>query len=124
MVFFVAKKKAKGSKLKAGIVTVCALAAVGAVLPDDAETPVKETPAIVQNVEVNTPQKAPANITKTESSSQQTKKVLVGSSASDKYHVESCRWAKEIKESNLVYFDSIDHAKESGYVACGTCSPK
>lgn len=120
---FMAKKQtknAKGSKLKIGIAAVCAAAAIGVFLPEETEAPVKEKPAIVQEVEETKSENAP---TKTSSSSQ-SKIILVGSSESDKYHVETCRWAKEIKESNLVYFESVDDAKNNGYIACGTCKPK
>lgn len=47
----------------------------------------------------------------------------VGSSESDKYHNPNCRWAKNIKDYNVVYFATEDEAISSGYVPCGTCNP-
>lgn len=49
---------------------------------------------------------------------------LVGSSESDKYHTPTCRWTKEINDSNLVHFDSYDEAEAANYLPCGTCKPK
>lgn len=45
----------------------------------------------------------------------------VGSVSSDKYHSPSCRHAKNIKESNEIWFTSIEDAKAHGYKPCGTC---
>lgn len=49
--------------------------------------------------------------------------VYVGSSDSDKYHYETCRWAEKILGSNRIVFDSIETAQARGYSACGTCKP-
>lgn len=51
-------------------------------------------------------------------------RAYVGSTDSDKFHYESCRWAEKILAVNLLTFDSIDNAKARGYVACGTCNPR
>lgn len=45
----------------------------------------------------------------------------VGSVASDKYHSPSCRHAQNIKESNEIWFTSVEDAKAHGYKPCGTC---
>ncbi len=49
--------------------------------------------------------------------------MYVGSRNSDKYHEPGCQWAKKIKPSNEVWFDSREEAKEAGYVACKVCKP-
>jgi competence protein ComEC len=48
---------------------------------------------------------------------------FVGSKNSDKYHYPSCSYAESIKESNRVWFGSIQAAAAAGYVACKGCSP-
>lgn len=48
---------------------------------------------------------------------------FVASASSNKYHYPDCRWAKKIKPSNLIEFDSPDEARKSGYVPCKVCSP-
>ena len=47
----------------------------------------------------------------------------VGSAKSDKYHRLSCKWAKKISQSNMVYFKKIEEAKSKGYTACKVCNP-
>ena len=48
---------------------------------------------------------------------------FVGSKNSDKYHYPDCKHVKDIKESNLVWFESVEAAIAAGYVACKVCSP-
>ena len=45
----------------------------------------------------------------------------VGSAESDKYHDPDCRHAKNIKESNEIWFTSTEDAEANGYKPCGTC---
>lgn len=47
----------------------------------------------------------------------------VGSKNSDKYHLQSCQWAKRISLTNLVTFDTPEAASEAGYVPCKVCKP-
>ena len=47
----------------------------------------------------------------------------VGSLQSDKFHYQSCRWAKEIANDNRVCFASREAAVGFGYVACKVCKP-
>ena len=47
----------------------------------------------------------------------------VGSSKSNKYHYTWCRWAKKINDSNLVIFNSVEEARNAGYVPCKVCKP-
>lgn len=47
----------------------------------------------------------------------------IGSKNSDKYHEKNCRWVKEIKDGNAVYFNSKEEAVQAGYESCGTCKP-
>lgn len=47
----------------------------------------------------------------------------VGSSKSDKYHLPTCRYAKEIKTDNLLKFKDKEAAEAAGYVPCGVCKP-
>ena len=44
-----------------------------------------------------------------------------GSKNSNKYHLPSCRWAKQIKPENRVCFSSVDEAKSRGYLADKNC---
>ena len=48
---------------------------------------------------------------------------FVGSKSSTKYHYCDCRWAKRIKEENLICFDDAEDAQGQGYEPCGTCEP-
>ncbi len=48
---------------------------------------------------------------------------FVGSKNSDKYHYPSCNYAESIKESNRIWFDSVQAAAAAGYVACKGCNP-
>lgn len=48
----------------------------------------------------------------------------VGSKNSDKYHYPNCKHVQSIAEKNLIYFDSIEEAREQGYVPGGYCQPE
>lgn len=54
-------------------------------------------------------------------SDKQEKCEFVGSKNSNKYHKKTCSWATRIKESNRVCFESIDDAKNKGYIPAGCC---
>jgi hypothetical protein len=45
----------------------------------------------------------------------------VGSKNSNKFHLPSCRWAKNIKPENLVCFSGEDDAKSRGYLPDKNC---
>ena len=47
--------------------------------------------------------------------------VAVGSKNSDKWHYCYCKWAKKIKESNLVCFKTTEEAEKKGYTQTGSC---
>ncbi|HHV98147.1 MAG TPA: hypothetical protein GXX36_01010 [Clostridiaceae bacterium] len=47
----------------------------------------------------------------------------LGSAESNKYHLPSCRFAKEIAEKNLVKFKDKADAESKGYEPCGVCKP-
>jgi len=42
----------------------------------------------------------------------------VGSRESDKYHLPGCRWAKEIKPGNEVWFKDVENAKAHSLISC------
>jgi hypothetical protein len=46
---------------------------------------------------------------------------FVGSKNSDKFHLPTCRWAKNIKPENVVCFSSEDGAKSKGYLPDKNC---
>lgn len=46
---------------------------------------------------------------------------FVGSKNSNKYHLPSCRWAKQIKPENLVCFSSVEDAVKKGYQPDKNC---
>jgi hypothetical protein len=47
--------------------------------------------------------------------------VFVGSKNSNKYHLPTCRWAKNIKPENQICFSGENEAKLKGYVADKNC---
>lgn len=48
---------------------------------------------------------------------------LWASRASDRYHLPSCRWAKQIEADNLMRFGSVHEARRAGYEPCRVCRP-
>lgn len=46
---------------------------------------------------------------------------FVGSKNSNKYHLPSCRWAKQIKPENIVCFASAEAASQKGYQSDKNC---
>lgn len=47
----------------------------------------------------------------------------VGNLNSYKFHYQSCRMAKKMKQSNRIYFDSRQEAVNRGMSPCGICRP-
>ena len=47
--------------------------------------------------------------------------VFVGSKNSNKYHLPTCRWAKQIKPENLVCFKTLEEAIQKGYLPDKNC---
>lgn len=47
----------------------------------------------------------------------------VGSSNSNKYHLESCKWAQKVNPKNKVIFKSKKEAESKGYAPCKVCKP-
>jgi len=45
----------------------------------------------------------------------------VGSKNSNKYHLPTCRWAKQIKPENLVCFKTLEEANAKGYLPDKNC---
>lgn len=86
------------------------------------EVPEPEAPIVQEKPEV--PIAPPFDEPVTETTSQKSSGVYVGSVDSDKYHNPSCRFAKEILPENEIWFDSIEDAQNSGYSPCGGCHPK
>ena len=123
------KKTAKKSSKKGIAIAAAALLAIGAVSPSEKEEPKKEpvVSEIVIQQETSAPENSqfiPNKQVSPAPTSQNTITTYVGSDESDKYHEPGCRWAKEIKEENLIYFHSSEEAKAAGYKSCGTCHPK
>ncbi|HNZ58995.1 MAG TPA: tetratricopeptide repeat protein [Syntrophorhabdaceae bacterium] len=48
---------------------------------------------------------------------------LWASKTSNRYHNPSCKWAKKIKKSRLIKFETIEDATNAGYVPCKHCKP-
>jgi len=46
---------------------------------------------------------------------------VVASKGGTKYHLLTCSGASTIKETNKIYFDSIDQAKAAGYTPAANC---
>ena len=49
--------------------------------------------------------------------------IYVGSMNSDVYHYSDCKWAKNIKSDNEIWFENIGEAVDAGYRSCKTCNP-
>ncbi len=47
--------------------------------------------------------------------------LFVASKAGTKFHKVTCPGAKQIKEENKIYFNSVEEAKASGYTAAANC---
>ncbi|MCK4324401.1 MAG: DUF4440 domain-containing protein, partial [Armatimonadetes bacterium] len=48
---------------------------------------------------------------------------FAASRKSDVYHYPTCRYVRQIKATNLIYFDSAAEARASGYRPCKVCKP-
>jgi hypothetical protein len=47
--------------------------------------------------------------------------LLVASISGSKYHFPWCAGAKQIKEANKIWFDSVEDARKAGYEPAGNC---
>ncbi len=47
--------------------------------------------------------------------------MYVGSDESDKFHNFECRFAKNIKKTNRIFFKNPGHARANGYSPCKVC---
>jgi hypothetical protein len=47
--------------------------------------------------------------------------VVVASKSGTKYHLPTCPGAKQIKESNIIEFSSVQAAEAAGYTAAANC---
>lgn len=90
--------------------------------PDALDAPIEASEPTEQPVSeaIASPDAEPV----TETTSQKSSGVYVGSVDSDKYHNPSCRFAEEILPENEIWFDSTEDAESSGYSPCGGCHPK
>jgi len=96
---------------------------------------IKEKPLIIENLSVSQAQtdkdgsKAPEAQNLSQESQNGTNEIdtppqnctYLGSKNSNKYHLPSCRWAKQIKPENRVCFSSVDEAKSRGYLPDKNC---
>ena len=48
---------------------------------------------------------------------------FVGSTERDKFHIPTCRWARQILEVHRIPFETREAAIEKGYAPCGSCRP-
>lgn len=46
---------------------------------------------------------------------------VVASKSGTKYHLLTCPGAKQIKEANKIYFDTVEQAKAAGYSPAANC---
>jgi len=83
----------------------------------EAENTKQAIPASAPNPTASAEKKATQNLT------QETPKAgqFVGSKNSNKYHLPTCRFAKNIKPENQIWFSSVAEAESMGYEPCGTC---
>ncbi|MGC9350336.1 MAG: hypothetical protein ACP5JG_19495 [Anaerolineae bacterium] len=47
----------------------------------------------------------------------------VASEDSDRFHVPTCRWARQIKPENRIELPDRETALRKGYIPCGSCQP-
>jgi hypothetical protein len=50
--------------------------------------------------------------------------LFIASRNSKKYHTKDCKYGKKIKDSNLICFESIEEARNKGYLPAGGCLGK
>ena len=74
---------------------------------------VKAPEAVVTNVAEASPVAVPDTTT--------TNVAVVASRSGSKYHLPDCPGAKQIKEANVITFDSIELAKAAGYEPAKNC---
>ena len=48
---------------------------------------------------------------------------FVGSTQRDKYHMPTCRWARQIRAAHRISFETRAAALGKGYEPCGCCKP-
>ncbi|MGB3346633.1 MAG: thermonuclease family protein [Candidatus Humimicrobiia bacterium] len=48
---------------------------------------------------------------------------FVGSKKSDVYHYPKCGYVKKIKSENIIWFSSVEDARNHGYRPCKVCKP-
>jgi hypothetical protein len=78
-----------------------------------------------QNIDITRIIPQPVTPTNTSNPSPSTAngQTYVGSINSDVFHYPSCYHVKQIKPANLITFNSIQDAKNSGYRSCKDCNP-
>lgn len=120
-VLFAAKREKRQIARFAVCCCILAVAAVGYFLtppqstPDTASevhvtvSPVKGSPAPVQDNAPSAPVQAQGAYTASE--------------RSDKFHLPSCSAASRISDANRVWFRTRDEAISAGYSPCGRCQP-
>jgi hypothetical protein len=95
----------------------------------------KEKPIIIENLPANqvSTDKTAGNAPEAQNLSQEGQNnpreentppsncAYLGSKNSNKYHLPTCRWAKQIKPENRVCFSSADEAKSRGYLPDKNC---
>ena len=47
----------------------------------------------------------------------------IGNKNSEKYHRFDCEYGAKVQDNNLIVFDSLEDAINSGYKPCGACHP-
>ncbi|OGI16412.1 MAG: hypothetical protein A3J63_01870 [Candidatus Moranbacteria bacterium RIFCSPHIGHO2_02_FULL_40_12b] len=88
-----------------------------AILPETAQKPLE-----TQNLASDNESTSPLEASNTEQSKPIDKNcVFAGSKNSNKYHIPTCRWAKQIKPQNLVCFKSAEDAAQKGYQPDKNC---
>lgn len=89
----------------------------GAIVPETTKNPLE-----TQNLSSNGESASQLKTSDTEQSKPVDETcVYVGSKNSNKYHLPTCRWAKQIKPQNLVCFKSAEDAMAKGYQPDKNC---
>lgn len=84
----------------------------------NSELPAKENRPIVEN-QTSITQLKP--LERPEISESATKITVMASKSGTKYHLPTCPGAKQIKETNIITFDSIAAAEAAGYTPAANC---
>ena len=106
------------------LITVVMLSIYAAFLVSDLHNGRKtDTYQVTVDRQSETPSPAVPDETPSMAESVQTDGSFVASKNGKKYHIKDCGHAANIREKNLITFDTAEDAVAGGYEPCGVCLP-